>query len=410
VTVDKSSTGTSAAGSGGSTSASTTGSGLGGTSTTAASGGAGGVPLCPSGPNDDKDKDGFTVAEGDCNDCDPIVNPAAIEIITADPAPGDGGAPVPVDEDCDGLVDNLAPFCDTGLALANADPLNAVRAMDLCKLSTGPKSWGIVSAAWVLADDKPLPKNPTQLANYHLGHGILSDFGPNNTPLLGKSLLALSTGTARRPTDPGYQDVVGFDKGYPGMVSLFSQGSPTCPGVVSTSPRDAVGLEIRIIAPVNAYGFRFYSSVFSRSWPERVCSAFDDTFLVLQSPVPFGTQPGQPIAIDMLGNKLALNQMYAGACSCAAPPCFAPPAGPTQKPYACELGPSALAGTGFEGSGSTGWLETRKPVEPGKQFTLLFSLWDGEDGLYDTTVLVDGFQWITDLTQVPVSTGSGPPP
>ena len=39
----------------------------------------------------------------------------------------------------------------------------------------------------------------------------------------GKKMLALSSGTARQPTDPGYQDVSGFDKGY---TSASPQGFP----------------------------------------------------------------------------------------------------------------------------------------------------------------------------------------
>src|SRR5262245_46005943 len=53
---------------------------------------------CASGPNDDMDKDGWTVAQGDCNDCDPNVNPGAIEVIGM--AKGDGGPPMAADEDC----------------------------------------------------------------------------------------------------------------------------------------------------------------------------------------------------------------------------------------------------------------------------------------------------------------------
>lgn len=370
--------------------------GSGGFITSAMAGTGGGMPVCNPGPDEDKDGDGFTVTQGDCNDCDPGTNPGAVEIIVTDPLPGGGGVPVPVDENCDGLVDNVLPFCDTGLALDDADPVDAARAIDLCMFSTGPKSWGLVSAAWVLADGAPLPSDPTELAKYHLGHGILGAFGPNNPAKAGASLLVLSSGTARRPTDPGYQSVAGFDKGFPsGAPPGFPLDSPSCPGVLSGGARDAVALEVQVRAPTNASGFRFSSSVFSRSWPDRVCSVFDDAFVVLQAPAPQGAVFGN-ITFDMHNSPVTLNLMSLDACSCAAPPCFAPPSGPTQKPYDCAMGPAALAGTGFDAYAGTGWLLTSAPVKHGEQFSLRFAVWDGEDGLFDTTVLVDSFQWITE--------------
>ncbi|MEP7126934.1 MAG: hypothetical protein ABJE95_38740 [Byssovorax sp.] len=383
--------------------------GAGGLGVVAASSSASGLPPCMSGPDEDKDGDGYTVSQGDCNDCDLNINPGAVEIIISGPLPGgDGGVPAPADDDCDGLIDNVAPLCDTGLALDDADPLSAAHAIELCKLSTGPKSWGIVTAAWVLADGAPLPTEAAQLAKYHLGHGILSEFGPNSAARLGKNLLVLSSGTARRPGDPGFQAVSGFDKGYPsGAPPGFPLSSSSCPGVVSGGPRDAVALEVHLRAPTNVGGFSFYDSVFTSSWPDRACSVFDDTFVVLQSPAPFGAVSGN-ITFDTQGNPLTLNVMSFDACSCVAPPCFAPPSGPTQKPYACPLGPFVLTSTGFAGSAATSWLWTAAPVKPGGDFTLRFALWDGEDGLFDTTVLVDAFRWIPTVELLPII-GEGPP-
>ena len=50
--------------------------------------------------NIDGDLDGFTVASGDCNDLDPMINPAADEICSDS-----------IDNNCDTLIDSDDPFC-----------------------------------------------------------------------------------------------------------------------------------------------------------------------------------------------------------------------------------------------------------------------------------------------------------
>ena len=64
---------------------------------------------------------------------------------------------------------------------------------------------------------------------------------------------------------------------------------------------------------------------------------------------------------------------------------------------------SALAGTGFDGGvgGGTGWLTTTAPVLPGETVTLVFSIGDVGDGIYDSTVLIDNFQWGVDVITDP---------
>src|SRR5208283_1499020 len=56
----------------------------------------------------DDDGDGFTVCDGDCDDHNSLVNPCAFDTNAAsgDPVGSDG-----IDNDCDGLVDNLH-VCD----------------------------------------------------------------------------------------------------------------------------------------------------------------------------------------------------------------------------------------------------------------------------------------------------------
>ena len=269
--------------------------GLGGGPAATSTGTGGQATVCkPGGPGDDVDGDGFTPSQGDCDDCDdcdPFSNPNAVEVIADDGSP-------PKDESCDGTIDEApqAP-CDQDIGLADLDPMQVPRAVELCTLSTGPKDWGVVSSTWVLADGTP----PTELhlPNFHLGHGSLSGFGANVTVRAGKRMLGLSSGTARAPTDPDYHDVSGFG----------------CPNM--------------------------------------------------------GLGPGSA------GGGMVFD---------------------------CAFGDADLLGTGFgfdtgtadfnDDHGSTGWLQTRAPAEPGPEISLRWAVYNSRDGILDTTTLIDNWKWL----------------
>ena len=52
--------------------------------------------------------------------------------------------------------------------------------------------------------------------------------------------------------------------------------------------------------------------------------------------------------------------------------------------------------------GGTDWLMLRGNVVPGEIITLRFALWDTGDGIYDSVVILDNFQW----SAQPVTTGT----
>ena len=339
-------------------------------------------------PNVDMDGDGYTPAQGDCNDCDPNVNPGAVDV---PPAMG----MMPVNSDCAATFDPPQP-CDGALAIDSQNAADAAKAIDLCKMSSGAKDWGLVGAKWVLADGTPPPTNATQLANFHLGHGILPQFGANIKVRKGMKMLALSSGTARNPTDPGYQNVSGFSKGYTsGSPGGFPKESPACPGVVTGQPHDSAGVELLIQTPTNATGIAFDFDFFTYEWPNFVCSQYNDFFVALLTPFPMGQTDGN-ISFDMMGNPISVNNAFLGVCGCTSgPPCQA-----GGKTFACALGDTQLIGTGFgkdtagQDHGSTGWLTTQAPVKGGSQIHLRFTVYDSGDGVLDTTTLVDNFRWI----------------
>jgi hypothetical protein len=380
-----------AGGTGGATTASTGDSG--GFTVTVGSGGAGGNAGCVAGtPDDDFDKDGFTEKQGDCNDCDKGVNPEAVEVIAE---PENGVSPPSVDEDCDGEKDNVLLPCDDGLVINSDDPMAAVKAIGLCKF--------VKSAKWTLADGNPPPVDPTKLANFHRGHGILDNLGPKNPPQEGKALLMLSSGTARKEGHPEYVHR-NFDKGYVSNAPFgFPKESPSCPNVTTKAPHDATGLEIEIKAPSNAQGFSFDFNFFTFEWPQFICTNFNDFFVAIKTPFPQGQFDGN-ISYDPMGNAISVNNAFLDVCACPAnvgPGCPAPPPPNNVKTFDCLLKGDTLIGTDFDvddkfpgwTNGATGWLRTSAPVDPDATFTLRLVTYDSSDGFVDSSTLIDNWRW-----------------
>ncbi|APR77718.1 Cell division protein FtsH [Minicystis rosea] len=363
----------------------------------------GGIVCVPGTAFDDVDQDGFTRADGDCDDCDPNVGPNAVEVATPD-----GG--VPKDENCNGSIDEPADTCDVGLVIDDLDPLSAAKAMDLCKLSSGAANdWGLVSAKWVMPDGAPPPVAEPAATFYHLGHGLLPRFGLVVKPRHGERVLALSSGTARQPTDPDFMPVDGFDKGYTvNSPEGFPKESPACPDKLSGEPHDAAGLELTIHTPSNAKAFSFDFDFFTYEWSHFICSTYNDFFIALLSPIPAGQADGN-ISFDSLGNPVSVNNAFLEVCGCLNNPpddCMA-----GGKAFPCSLGDTQLLGTGFgfdgnaghEDHGSTDWLVTTAPVVPNSEITIRLSVYDSGDGALDTTTLIDNWRWIAEAG-IPVRT------
>jgi hypothetical protein len=344
-------------------------------------GGSGGGPenSCMSDPLDDMDGDGFTEADGDCNDCDANVNPGAIEVEITEPDMM-GNVPDPADEDCDGLIDNVAPPCDGAFALEDSNPFNAAAAMDLCKVATGPNDWGIVSASWVRANGGAgLGATPQ--------FGILDNFGPNVAPQGGSQMLVLSSGRARLPSQAN--NCGSLTCGGTGVGTApagFPQDVPACPG--STAINDDIALEVVVRAPTNATGFSYNFDFYSFEYPEWVCTAYNDQYIALMNPPPVGAINGN-ISFDSQTNPVSVNIAFFDVCA------------------GCALGTGELSQTGFDtwdDAGATSWLVTTAPVTGGQEYTLRFAIWDTGDNAWDSTVLIDGFEWIADGGTVTVGT------
>ena len=198
---------------GGTSSGGTAGTGNGGlinVGASSSSGAAGGIltepPPCDAGdPNVDRDADGYTPNQGDCNDCAKQINPAAYDF------PGNN-----VDEDCSmGGPDDEPTGCDaTAPGVDYADPLSGAAAVGLCRMAQG-ESWGVISAQYVQANGTP--------GMNALSHGLVASLG-GFSPREGARMLMLSSGTARAPGDNGYRPPVD-----PGNLLGGENMGTTCP-------------------------------------------------------------------------------------------------------------------------------------------------------------------------------------
>jgi hypothetical protein len=280
-----------------------------------------------------------------------------------------------------------AAQCDAGLALDDADPLHGASAVELCDVAEEGGS-GVVDAAYVTPDGAV---SLGTLAEGPIGVGLLDDFG-SLAPQRGARMLALSSGTARAPDDPGWNTPGGFDKDYTsGFPAGFPAEIPACPGVVTGTPHDGAALRLELRAPAGAESFSFRSKLHGFDFPGFVCTSFTDVFAVLVTPAPPGATPSPNVVFDALGNPSGANSSQLLTVCAAA------------GAYPCPQGPAELAGTGFEGHGATAWLETRVPIPDGDTFTIVFAVWDSGDGVLDSTLLLDDFRWSGASLEYPIT-------
>ena len=351
-------------------------------------------PLCPDAdPNEDRDNDGWTVAQGDCNDCTELMNPGAKDYRNG------------VDDDCNGIVDDEPVTCDEGLLIDSDNAMDAARALGLCRVAEydpplGAKTWGVLSAKYVFPDGTVKSGTPKNQGQYCVNgggrqgnpphprsHGILPSFGSKIMPIEGSSMLALSSGIARSgavETSPGGAHMCTASNSPTGFPTTNS----TCPGQVLISDKtayDGIALELEIRVPTNALAFSFEFNFFTYEYPDYVCGQHNDFFVALMWPAPPTGTMYNNISFDSEGNAVSVNNGFLEVCN---------PGIYGGKQYTCEQTAAELSGTGFDGRGATGWLRTAMNLEPDvTTIRLRFAIWDmGDDG-YDSTVLLDNFTW-----------------
>jgi hypothetical protein len=230
-------------------------------------------------------------------------------------------------------------------------------------------------------------------------------------------MLALSSGHARLPGQPGACGMISCTNNGPGTAPPgFPQNIPNC--VPSQQIVDDEALELQIRAPTNATGYTFDFKFYSFEYPTWACTSYNDQFITLVNPPPAGSLNGN-ISFDANHNPVSVNLAFFECCDPTSIANFAkgchsqksPSCPATPNPY-CPAGLSQLQGTGFDtwgggtvnNGGATTWLVTSAPVQGGSTFTIRFAIWDTGNDQYDSTVLVDNFQWVATGGTVSTST------
>jgi hypothetical protein len=153
--------------------------------------------------------------------------------------------------------------------------------------------------------------------------------------------------------------------------------SNTIAGQLTAGAFDYTELKFTTVVPTTVNSLSYDLAFFSIEYPDYYQSQFNDMYIGwLESEAWTGN-----ISFDTQGNPISLNAGFLDYKDSCAP-------GDTN----CGSAP-ALHGTCMETHAGTKWLTSTAGVKPGEQITVLFAIFDQGDGVLDSYVFLDNFQW-----------------
>ncbi len=149
---------------------------------------------------------------------------------------------------------------------------------------------------------------------------------------------------------------------------------------------DLTELALELTVPDDANSLKFDFYFMSAEYEEFVGSSYNDSFTAQVT----GSAWSGNAAVDGSGNPVSINSVLFTVTD-----------------------PASLDGTGFgaldnyyepdyTAGGGTGWLTVVVPADPGDTLLLELTVQDVSDGIYDSAVLLDNFEWSDDDLDFPV--------
>jgi hypothetical protein len=136
-------------------------------------------------------------------------------------------------------------------------------------------------------------------------------------------------------------------------------------------PNDLLWASFQVQVPAGTHGFGFDVAYFSSEYPEFEGKQFNDMFI------------GWASSEAYTGNVTFFNDQ----------PFTVTNLGPEMKSSGFVADDAELAGTGFEGHGSTGWVTINAPAAPGETLTFALAIMDMGDSSKATLAVLDNWHW-----------------
>lgn len=248
---------------------------------------------------------------------------------------------------------------------------------------------------------------PTFISDDPRAWSVVTSFGDQWMPREGSKMLVLSSGLLGERAEDGSMRLVsgqaqppgggnsnyngdgkplpapirpkdGSNGGLGGTPFVDCDGVNDCSGSLQhqweqgeEAAYDLMWLTFDAPVPPGATGFSFDFSYFSAEFPEWVNSPYNDIFVIWAA-----------------GVEQAGNYCFVGSDPCTVTALW---------PALYQENDPELEGTGFDGvGGSTGWFEVKGPAVAGETMTFAVAVFDMNDTILDTTILLDNFQWRCD--------------